>query len=179
METYTKFTFSEKRYNIWTMRSIYHNTPTINGAEQLPGLEFKASSVNFSSSGGTSSLSLDIASAYPADAKARSYRRDFVFSAGKGLSLTDTFELSECTVPMEVNFLCYDKPEISGGRALLGGKAAMSFDDKIFTVAIDEIPLTDPKINNDWQKAYLYRLRLSMKNCELSGKLHFEFTRAN
>jgi len=177
VETYTKFTFNDSRYTLWTMRSLYHNAPTINGVEQAPGSNFHASEVSFEGSGGTVKFSLDIAGAYPAAAKVKSYRREFIFGQKKGLTLTDTFTLSECTTPLELNFLCYEKPEISGPQAILGGKVAMHFDNQVFTVNIDEIPLRDPKIHNDWQKDTLYRMRLSMPKAELTGKLHFEFVK--
>jgi hypothetical protein len=43
VETYTSKTFAEpERYSLWTMRSIYHNVPTINNVEQKVGMQYKA-----------------------------------------------------------------------------------------------------------------------------------------
>ena len=39
---YTAKTFSDRRYEIWTMQSAYHNLPTINGMMQQPGKEYSA-----------------------------------------------------------------------------------------------------------------------------------------
>ena len=39
--TYNRQTFSEQRYDIWTMQSNYHNLPMINGVPQKNGPEFK------------------------------------------------------------------------------------------------------------------------------------------
>ncbi|GFJ94351.1 hypothetical protein Prum_079930 [Phytohabitans rumicis] len=33
---YTRQTFSDRRYEIWTMRSTHHNVPEMNGREQAP-----------------------------------------------------------------------------------------------------------------------------------------------
>jgi hypothetical protein len=185
VETYTKFTFSVKRYEIWTMQSCYHNTPTINGADQVPGFDSRAKEAALSGVNGeavTSScpasglkFSLDIAGAYPASAKVKSYKRNFVFIPGKSLELTDTYSLSECTSPLILNLLCYERPVISGGKAELSGKIIMDFDSSAFTPQIEEIKLTDPKILNDWQKDYLYRLRLVKKEKDLAGTAVLRF----
>jgi hypothetical protein len=89
-QTYTKFTFSDKRYTLWNNQSGYHNTPTVNGTDQSPGREYKASAVSFDHSGGKVSFGLDIAGAYPETAAVKTYRREFVFTPGNGLELTDT-----------------------------------------------------------------------------------------
>jgi hypothetical protein len=121
VETYTKFTFSRERWKIWTMRSCYHNTPTINVADQPPGAEYRANDVSLTSAlaGGSGEtlasscppegikFSLDIAGAYPASAKIKTYRRDFVFVPGSHLELTDTYSFEECTSPLVLNLLCY------------------------------------------------------------------------
>jgi hypothetical protein len=46
--TYTLQTFGPDRYDIWTMRSAWHNVPVIGGVEQSPGAEFAASDVRVS-----------------------------------------------------------------------------------------------------------------------------------
>lgn len=42
VETYTRKTFSPRRYEIWTMQSGYHNLPTICGTDQKDGVEYRA-----------------------------------------------------------------------------------------------------------------------------------------
>jgi hypothetical protein len=46
VETYTRKTFSSKRYEIWTMQSAYHNLPTIDGIMQAPGRQFSAKNIS-------------------------------------------------------------------------------------------------------------------------------------
>ena len=65
--TYTKATFGPDRYEIWTMQSAWHNTPTIAGVDQSPGREFAASEVEASVTDAVSSLSLDLGAAYALD----------------------------------------------------------------------------------------------------------------
>ncbi len=61
--TYTAQTFGPHRYDIWTMQSSWHNTPTIRGTPQSPGRPFAAGLV----ASDDTSLTLDIAAAYPRD----------------------------------------------------------------------------------------------------------------
>lgn len=49
------------------MQSAWHNTPTIAGADQSPGREFRASDVDVSVTDAVSSLALGLASAYEVD----------------------------------------------------------------------------------------------------------------
>ena len=189
VETYTKFTFSDQRYNLWTMQSGYHNAPTLNGVDQSPGLNFCAKDVSISGNGkqltgsqsgdsnfGDLKFSLDIAAAYPPSAKIKTYKRAFNFLPGKSLEVTDAYSFSECTSPLILNFLCYEKPAISGNKADLGGLVTMEFDAS-FTTAIEEIKLVDPKIHNDWQKDFLYRLRLTKKDKTAEGTVTVKFAR--
>jgi hypothetical protein len=175
VETYTKFTFSVKRYEIWTMQSCYHNAPTINGVDQAPGLEYCAKELALQEPASGLKFSMDIAAAYPASAKVKSYKRDFVFSPGKYLEVTDAYSLNECSSALILNLLCYEKPVISGGKAELSGKVIMDFDSGAFVPEIEEIKLTDPKIRNDWQKDHLYRLRLIKKEKDDSGTVVLRF----
>jgi len=185
VETYTKFTFSSARYGIWTMQSGYHNLPTLNGVDQEPGKEHCAKAVcltggePFYSSCQASGIrfSLDIAGAYPDSAKLNSYKRDFVFCPDRYLEITDTYSFKECTTPLILNLLCYEKPKIAGNKAELSGKVIMEFDSGAFSAEIEEIKLTDPKIRNDWQKDYLYRLRLVRKDKMPEAALVLRFTR--
>ena len=45
VESYTQKTFSPQRYEIWTMQSAWHNLPTFDGVQQLPGAEYAAREV--------------------------------------------------------------------------------------------------------------------------------------
>jgi len=68
--TYTAQTFGPRRYEIWTMQSAWHNTPTIHGEQQQPGPEYTAEKL----STGSASIDLELAPAYSKDV-ARSWRR--------------------------------------------------------------------------------------------------------
>ncbi|MDR2619478.1 MAG: heparinase II/III-family protein [Treponema sp.] len=176
VETYTKSTFNEDRYTLWTMRSCYHNTPTINGADQLPGTEYRAGEPDLESGGGTTRLSLDMAGAYPGEAGIKSYRRSFVFKHGESLSVEDRYRLKELKAPLTLNFLCYQRPGLAEGRVLLSGKVWMEYGPG-FKTELEKITLRDEKIRSDWKKDSLYRLRLTKEDTGISGAVILRFIR--
>jgi len=57
---YTAKTFSDRRYELWNVRSVNHNLPVIHGCEQLPGVQYRAVDVHSAPDG----LSLHIEGAY-------------------------------------------------------------------------------------------------------------------
>ncbi|GAB3813602.1 heparinase II/III family protein [Tessaracoccus terricola] len=63
--TYTAATFSEQRYSIWTMQSLWHNVPVLRGRPQSPGSEFAARDVSVTLADDAAGLELDLAGAYP------------------------------------------------------------------------------------------------------------------
>lgn len=77
--TYTKDTFSEKRYSIWTMQSAYHNIPLINGCMQKEGQEYGSKEVDFTSNGDVNKFSLRMDNAYEKNAGLTMYRRNIEF----------------------------------------------------------------------------------------------------
>ena len=76
--TYTKDTFSEKRYTIWTNVSQYHNLPAIGSGNQHSGKDFRARNVLC----GADSFSLDIGAAYENRANIDKWVRSFDWRNG-------------------------------------------------------------------------------------------------
>jgi len=184
VETYTKNTFSEKRYSLWTMQSCYHNLPSLNGFDQVNG-NFAAKNVSLCAIDGSAltscppegiKFSLDIANAYPDAACVKHYIREFTFIPGANLEIKDTYSLESCISPVILNLLCYEKPKIYKNRAELSGVVNMEFDCAIFDAEIEEIHLTDVLIRKNWQKDSLYRLKLISKTKDLSGAIKLKFT---
>jgi hypothetical protein len=133
--------------------------------------------VAYASGGGTTTFELDLAKAYPTDAGIEAYRRKFSFVSGEGLTVTDSYAVKDCKTPLVLNLLCCDKPELFADKAVLSGKVILSFDGNEFAAGIEEIPLTDAKIHGDWNRDYLYRLRLTAKAVKNSGELTLRLTK--
>jgi len=114
---YTSQTFSSKRYEIWTMRSSYHNLPLINGYEQLPGAAYKATGVSFSNNNDERRFSLDIAKAYPAKAGINFWKRDILLN-GNEVAVSDNFQLQYTNDSSSLYLMCFKKPQIENGKII-------------------------------------------------------------
>ncbi|MDO4949361.1 MAG: heparinase II/III family protein [Bacteroidales bacterium] len=174
---YTRQTFSDERYTLWPMQSAFHNLPTINGCMQRDGHSYAATKVKADEKRLT--FSLDIAAAYPAEAKVRTWNRSYRLR-GNTLHITDKFELSEAMEPNEVNFLAKGKPRLlADGRLLIaveGIEALLKYNPKQFVVAIDELPLTDADLRNSWGDR-LYHIVFKAIDTPLTGTYDFEITK--
>jgi hypothetical protein len=128
VETYTKKTFSEDRYEIWTMQSQFHNLPTFirEGYEGFPGRDPSGDAhdplVVMESDGSkfcavdvkcnfyeNPALSMDIAGAYNCD-EIKSYRRKVELIKGEGIAVTDEYEGEPRAL---LSLMTYEKPQVS------------------------------------------------------------------
>ncbi len=92
--TYTKQTFSADRYSIWTMQSEWHNLPMIDGVPQAFGQKYQAKNAVCTPSKGI--FSVDIAGAYPEEAKCGEWVRTYrlALKGEPSLTITDEYALS-------------------------------------------------------------------------------------
>ena len=177
--TYTRQTFSDERYSIWTMQSNYHNLPMINGVPEAPGSEFRSRKVSFNAA--KSTLSLDLAGAYPADAAVQKWQRTYQLVPNGGLVIVDEFKQTKTLKPNQLNFLTWGKPDTSvPGIVTLekeGSKLKLTYDAAQFEPVIENITLSDNRLSNVWG-AQIYRLSLNAKKMQLSGKYKIIFNRS-
>ena len=170
--TYTRQTFGPERYSIWTMRSKYHNLPTINGVEQNFGKEFKAT--NLKVNAGKKQLSMNIATAYPAEAKAQNWTRSYQLNE-KALIINDRFSLKNAGKVNEIHFMLQSKPEIQKNKIVVevnGEKMQMTFDSNTFETSIESIALDDVRLSRVWGDE-IFRLTLRDKKIRQSGNYKF------
>lgn len=168
--TYTKKTFSNERYDIWTMQSGYHNLPQINGHDQRFGASYKSRDVSFDPKKGA--FKLDIAGAYPAEAQVNKWFRSYQVKSGK-LLIHDDFDLQQANTANIIHFMVAEKPVISEGTISLGaGLHSLTFDVNEFDASVDTIEQDDPRLSNVWGE-YLYRINLKAKNIHKKGKYRF------
>ena len=88
--TYTSQTFGPRRYELWPMRSDWHNVPRIRGRDQLAGTEFAAADLRVDEEAGV--LRLDLAGAYGRD-RSGSWERTAALAAPETVTVTDTWTL--------------------------------------------------------------------------------------
>ena len=136
---YTRKTFSDDRYSLWNIRSMYHNVPMVGAFEQAAGREYRARDVACEPDG----LRLDIAGAYPAEAGVKTLRRVFALDGSGALTLTDTVEL-EAEQPVTWVFLLRHRPK-QQGNGIASGEVRVA-PDRPMGVDIEEIPVADPRM---------------------------------
>jgi hypothetical protein len=186
--TYTRETFSDRRYEIWTMQSQFHNVPTFikndtevkitrlgsNAAEdyhdsdilmQSDGKEFAAAEVVCDAAAGqpkkSSTLSMEISGAYRDDA-VRRYHRTITHEKGSGIDIWDEYDGSATAL---LTLMTYERPEAEAGT--LGecvisvgslGKVSVTGGE---VIDIRTYPITDERLKISW-KHEVYRTLIRM-----------------
>lgn len=131
VDLYSKISFSKQRFDLWYMRSDFHNVPTIAGKLQSAGEQFAATPLEVSDM----SVSTDISGAYGPDLSPWVRRADF---SGDFIIVEDSFTQSEGTV---MNYMLAEKPIIEGDTIIFksGVKAILS---GVRDIAIEELDIT-------------------------------------
>ena len=155
---YSAKTFSNDRYDIWTMQSQYHNLPQINGFNQKDGKEYAVKVISQKDG----QLTLDIAGAYPAEAAVRSWKRT-VSAMKSGISVTEDYELNSYSEPVRLMFIALSTDALQH----------LHFDKSLFDVAIEDISdKLDPLLQGMWGKQ-MYRIVLTIKSTKTKNKLKY------
>ncbi|CAG2181885.1 unnamed protein product, partial [Oppiella nova] len=101
---YDKDTFGPHRYDIWTMQSQWHNTPTINGVQQKAGAQYVAKNVTYNKT--SAEFEADIAGAYPKEAQVKSWVRKLTFNReANSVTLNENYRLDKFVEPFKVHFM--------------------------------------------------------------------------
>ena len=170
--TYTRQTFGPERYTIWTMQTDYHNIPLINGVAQKAGREFRAANAQIK---GGKTFSVDIATAYPAEADVKSWVRSYNLNKGV-LRITDKFSLGSAKAANQVNFLSWGKVEATTPGTVVaevnGQAMTLTYDKNAFDCKVEKMEINDPKLAHSWGNA-AYRIALTAKKLTTNGTYNF------
>jgi hypothetical protein len=142
------------------MQSQWHTLPAINGVDQGAGAEFRARDVVFTPGRDAVRFSLDIAPAYPTEAKVTRWRREVTLDRKKGeVVLAEDYLLGEAREPVRLHFVTPLAPDVSTrGRVILsrpgrppisaGGEAGpvLAYDPKRFAAAVEEQAVDDSRL---------------------------------
>ncbi|MBF0244575.1 MAG: heparinase II/III family protein [Planctomycetes bacterium] len=152
--TYSRTTFSEKRYSLWYMRSGGHNAPILGGVEQATGAEYRATEVSFEEDKNSRILRMELRSAYPAQTPCSSCRRTFTLAGGV-IRLEDRIS-SEKEIPVELRLLT-PATVVRDGEALLlkkgGVRMRLQWEGALEQIEIEELELEDVSLREVWGKA--------------------------
>lgn len=156
--TYTAQTFSAKRYDHWAFQSAFHNVPTINGVMQSAGRQFATRDVRCETNDSVAELTMDIAAAYPAAAKVKSWIRTVRLNRGRDIELVETFELSEVTGETTLNFVTPLDAAPEPGRVAFSPSdnrqravnLRLEFDPSKLKATVERIQLNDTRLARSW-----------------------------
>jgi hypothetical protein len=164
VETYTAKTFGKDRYSIWTMQSAYHNVPLINGIMQKDGREFAARDVRYRASDAGTELSMDLAPAYPSEARCRRWERSIALCRPDTVRITDRYTLDTLAGEVALTFMTSLPPEKRmDGEIVLRGDAGrgavLVYDHSLLSAKVETVPLTDAQLKSSWGDR-VYRITL-------------------
>ena len=180
VEQYTRKTFSDERYDIWTMQSAYHTLPTVNGVQQRNGREFEARHVEYTADESTARLELDLAGAYPPEAAIESWQRTVSLIRGERVTIEDEYGLEALTGDLSLNLLtpCDVDVSVDGvlklsqaplpdGRVSAAGR--VDYQAGLFTVALERVEIADRRMRPIWGD-HLTCAILTVKSPALKGQ---------
>ncbi len=173
-EDYSLKTFSAERFSLWYLQSQYHNCPTIAGVLQHDGGEYFARDTRYEDGGSEDRIQLDIAPAYPEEAKAEKWLRSIQLSRGEcpKVLVTDDWKASGSGVT-SYNFMSQAEPFLNGNGKVEyhcgeGSDAVLEYDGEALEAVVERIPLRDARLRRNWGEA-VYRLVLKEKQPGILG----------
>ncbi|GAA3578811.1 heparinase II/III family protein [Nonomuraea rosea] len=165
--TYTAQTFGPGRYEIWTMRSDWHNVPLVRGAAQGQGRQFRARDVRVSDEPGRFEVRMDLAAAYPVPDLERWWRTAALDRAGGHVTIEDAWDFTGGDGPGVLHFVLAGQVERRApGQVVVhppdGARAALvAWDPARATAALTVRTLDDPMLSAVWGER-LTRLELRL-----------------
>lgn len=180
VEAYTAKTFSAERYTIWTMQSAFHNLPTIGGVMQHEGTPYAASEVKYASTDASAGMTMNLATAYPAEANVKHWMREILLDRRAGVvRLTEEFELSQ-RKPIALSFMTSRVPSEGGHgvfvlRSTKPGvkEVSLKYDATALAFSMEKIELKDEGMRRSWGPA-MYRVQLQTVNDVERGRWQME-----
>ncbi len=155
---YTARTFGAQRYTIWSMRSDYHNTATVNGCLQSVGGCARAKPMSYDEN--TGKLTLDLTDVYPEDARLSSYVRSAVLQNGT-VTVTDTLTFDGEGM-VDFHFIVTEQPTDVTENSLRLQGCTVNFDE-ILRVEVEACDHSQPEtatLGRAWGTDTLYRITL-------------------
>ncbi|HOS43310.1 MAG TPA: heparinase II/III family protein, partial [Armatimonadota bacterium] len=164
VETYTQQTFSPRRYALWCIRAGGHNAPLVNGVEQAPGRERRATHVRYTSEGAVQRLALNLEEAYPPEAGLRALRRTVTLDAAAHTATLADAYAQRAPAPLTLTF--YTPAPVAAlspgtlALALAPRRLLLRFDPAVMTAAVEPVTLEDARLRASWGDA-LTRITLT------------------
>ena len=181
VETYTRQTFSDRRYEIWTMQSQYHNLPSFltdekaageasgHWIQQHDGAQYRASEVEHRMTGSEAVLEMELADAYQ-QPDVRSYKRRIQLSKNRNIVVEDRYEGD---LPCFVSLMTYEKPEVLSEKEKPDGLPAVRIGGLgivrltgASSVRLEECKIEDARLGAVWKHS-CWRILIGMERDRL------------
>uniref|UniRef100_A9U7S3 Predicted protein n=1 Tax=Physcomitrium patens TaxID=3218 RepID=A9U7S3_PHYPA len=149
------------------MQSGYHNLPMVNGVQQQDGRQFRADEVEYNLNDKVTSLSMNLAGAYPEFAGIRTWIRSVHFYRGlsPNIEISDNFLLNQVTDDITQILITPHPPQTEEiGNIILQDKnnnrVKIQYDSEMYAYSVEKILLEDEIMREIWGDA-LYRMKLT------------------
>ncbi|MAX26768.1 MAG: hypothetical protein CMJ19_19935 [Phycisphaeraceae bacterium] len=181
VEQYSKKTFSDQRYEIWTMQSQYHTLPIVNGYDQKNGRKYAAKEVSYSKKSSTIDFSLNLEEAYPEDANLSQWTRTISHKKGDYINVSENIVFETLAGKTILNFVTPCETEIEDGKIIFHQSfegssfdVQLTFDPTQLTSKHEAITIDDPRLQKSWGKQ-LFRIQLQLINPDMETAVHYKF----
>lgn len=180
--TYTAKTFSKERYSLWYNNSTHHNLPVINGFPQQAGAEFEARNVKYNKTTASTTLQMDLAAAYPAEAGVQQWQRAVTLDKTKNtVSVTDQYALKSPVRELTQTFMTVCPTDLSQAGKIIfslpdAKTVTLTYDASAWTVRKEPMPGDAPdekRIVDNWNHRTIWRVLLVHKNPKKADKLQY------
>jgi hypothetical protein len=163
------------------MQSALHNLPTIDGVMQSAGRQFAASAVEYRADDREVRFRLDLAKAYPAEARLGSWLRTLRFDrTANTIEVTEEFALRQAAKEITLSLMtpCEVHPGTAGelSLAMPSGKAVrVRYDGEVLKPSVEEVRIEDARLSGTWGER-LYRILLRASEPPARGRWTLRFT---
>jgi len=172
-EEYSVKTFSPERYEIWYIRSDYHNCPQVSGVDQHEGRDYFAEDVICIQNDDESRLSMELKNAYPKEAGILNWKREIALvrkseneNETSKIVIKDEYSLDDVR-PVNSYLVTPVKPEVSddkdgGLKFIIDGEIIkLDFTSKgSYKIMVEETPPLESRLIRNWGDK-LYRIVIS------------------
>ena len=166
---YTSKTFSNNRYDIWTMQSDYHNLPRINGYSQRDGKQYASRVVSHQ----PRQLTLDISGAYPAEARIDHWLRTVRLTKRQKIEVTEDMALKSRLAATQLMFITPTQPQLTEPGIVMLGSHSLRYDPSQLSPQVEDLAsLLDPVLQQLWGQ-HLYRIVLTLRSNKLRQRIRY------
>ncbi len=156
--TYTRDTFSARRYESWWIAGEGHNAPIINGFKQKEGGQFAAQVLEHSDDGEHCLLKLELRNIFPQEAQITRLERSYQLERSTGsVFLQDECSIAQGPLHAQIHLYSPTRPEtVPGGLTWPN----MRLETDLRCAAVEPVDLReDKKMQLSWGD-FLYHIRL-------------------